>query len=56
MKKLSLEATKLLNQMKPQEKESLKLRAKNPIAAVQYVVKTYSVGLRVAKEVVDTFR
>ena len=56
MSKISPEATKLLNQSSETEKELIKNKAKNPIAAVQYLVKKHSVGLRVAKEVVDTFR
>lgn len=56
MKTLSPAARKLYNQLKPKEKEYLKLRARNPISAVKYVVEKYGVGLRVAKEVVDSFR
>ena len=56
MRKTSPEATKLLNKLSTEEKEAIKTKVTNPVAAVKYVVKTYSVGLRVAKELVDTFR
>lgn len=53
---LSPAATKLLNSLSASEKQMIKNQVKNPIAAVQYVVKKHGVGLKVAKEVVDTFR